>query len=116
MRRAIPISLSAIFLILAFILVTNRISSNRDRLVTPTSYPIPSLFSTEADKDFISSLVNDTDLNSGIAMERVMSFYPNQANNITFAVFNHTDEPILFPDQGFGLTVFRYNDLNHLWE
>ena len=116
MRRTILISLSAMVLIVVIFLVISRVPNNRKVTITPTSYPVTSLFSKEADEAFVSSLGGSTDLNSGITMERATPASPDQANNITFAVFNHTDEPILFPDQGFGLIVSRYDEIDKLWE
>jgi len=46
------------------------------------------------------------DLNSGISIERATPVFPEQINYVGFVVFDHTDEPILFSNQGFGLTVF----------
>ena len=116
MRRTILISLSAIGLIFVLFLVISDVSSNEDVLVTPTSYTVTSLFSKEADETFVLSLVDGTDLNSGITIERATPASPDQVNNITFAVFNHTDEEIIFPDQGFGIAVFSYDENNHHWE
>jgi hypothetical protein len=116
MRRTMQISLGAIGLILVIFSVISGMPRNHNVPVTPTSYPITSLFSKDADKAFVSSFVGGTDLNSGVAMERATPATPDQANNITFAVFNHTDEPILFENQGFGIIVFRYDDTNKLWE
>jgi hypothetical protein len=116
MRRTMQISLGAIGLILVIFSILIGVPSNHNAPVTPTSYPITSLFSKDADKAFVSSFTGGTDLNSGITMEQARSAIPEQANNITFAVFNHTDEPILFEDQGFGITIFRYDDTHKLWE
>ena len=114
MRKTVPIFLAAILLLSIILLAIGRIFSNQN--VAPTSYPIDSLFSTEANESFVSSIVRNTDLNSGITMEKSTPLYSSQANNITFAVFNHTDEPIIFANQGFGITVFRYDEINNLWE
>jgi hypothetical protein len=107
----LAIAVTAIFLVL--------VSENRDdseSATPPTPSPAIPLFSGEANEIFVSSVAGDVDLNSGITMERPASAIPEQINNVGFAVFNHTDEPILFPDQGFGLTVFRYDEIARKWE
>jgi len=90
--------------------------NTNDQEATSTPYLTAPYFSSEANEIFASSVVGAINLNSGVTMERAMPLYPNQINNITFAVFNHTDEPIIFPDQGFGLTVFAYDEINKDWE
>lgn len=79
------------------------------------SRPLP-IFSEQADKNFANSIAKDVVLNSGITMERAMPVYPEQINNVTFSVFNHTDEPIIFSNQGFGLAVFTYDETNKKWK
>jgi len=116
MRKIISISLGALLMALVILLGISKISNNQSVSVTPTPYPVKSLFSKEANETFISAHVSNIDLNSGITMEKAVPLYSDQVNNISFAVFNHADEPIIFSDQGFGLVVFRYDDLNKLWE
>ena len=111
MRKTILISLSTISVILAIFLIINPAKTQ-----VSNESPVRFLFSKEADESFISSLGSNVNLNSGITMDSAISVVPEQVNNITFAVFNHTDEPILFPDQGFGLHIFKYDDTTHLWE
>ena len=116
MRRNILISLGAILLILVGFLLFFKMSKIQDAPLGYSTTPVVSLFSKEADEAFVSALVSNIDLNSGITMDKATTLFPEQANNVTFAVFNHTDEPIIFPDQGFGLIVFRYDDINNFWE
>jgi hypothetical protein len=93
----------------AIILVIVRINSNHP--------PGASLFSDEANKIFVSSIAGNIDLNSGITMDGPTPVaIPEQINYIDFAVFNHTDESILFSNQGFDLTVFRYDEVTKTWE
>lgn len=116
MRKNIIVPLFAIAamtIFLAFVLV-NR--NYRESAITPTPSLSASLFSDEADDIFVSSVADNVDLNSGITMEAARSAIPEQINNVNFAVFNHTDEPILFTNQGFNLTVFRYDEIARKWE
>jgi hypothetical protein len=117
MRKNIIIPLVAIAVTAIFLVI---VSGNRNHLesaVTPTPSLAVSLFSDEANKIFVSSVAGDVDLNSGITMDGPTPVaIPEQINNIDFAVFNHTDEPILFSNQGFDLTVFRYDEPAKKWE
>lgn len=79
------------------------------------SLPPAPLFSDEANADFVSRVAGNMDLNSGITMQRATPVFPEQINNVAFAVFNHTDEPILFLNQGFNLMVFRYDNDAKVW-
>ena len=115
MRKNNLIPLLAIA-VTAIILVIVRINSNHPA-VTSAHSPSVSLFSDEANDIFVSSIASDVDLNSGITMDGPTPVaIPEQINNIDFAVFNHTDEPILFPNQGFDLTVFRYDEITKEWK
>ena len=105
------IAAMAIFLVFVFV---NR--NYREDAISPTSLLAASLFSGEANEIFVSSIAGNVDLNSGITMEASRSAIPEQINNVTFAVFNHTDEPIQFSNQGFDLKVFRYDEVARKWE
>ena len=108
MRKNILIPLLAITVTAILIIVVRR---NTDHPATA------SLFSNEANEIFVSSVAGDVDLNSGITMDGPTPMaIPEQINNIDFAVFNHTNEPILFSNQGFDLTIFRYDEIAKKWE
>jgi hypothetical protein len=116
MQRNILIPLLAVA-VTVILLVIVRVDSNpSESAITLTPSPVVSLFSEEANEIFVSSVAGEVDLNSGITMERPASAIPEQINNVGFAVFNHTDEPILFSNQGFDLTVFRYDEITKKWE
>ena len=107
MRKNILIPFFAITVTVIFLIVSRRNSDH------PTA---ASLFSDEANEIFVSSVAGKIDLNSGIIMESTTPAIPDQINYVDFNVYNHTDEPILFPNQGFGLTVFRYDEIAKKWE
>ena len=89
MRKNLLIPLLAITVTAILLIVVRR---NSDHPATA------SLFSDEANEIFVSSVAGKIDLNSGITMDGPTPVaIPEQINNIDFAVFNHTDEPILFP-------------------
>jgi hypothetical protein len=116
MRKKILIPLIVITVIV-LILVVVRSSTNRPKsAVTPTPSRPVSLFPKEANEIFSSSVAENVDLNSGITIERLTSAIPEQINNVGFSVFNHTDEPIRFSNQGFGLTIFRYDEITNEWQ
>lgn len=74
------------------------------------------MFSENANNLFSSMHEIGTDLNSGITINRIPSANIEQARNITYVVFNHTDESIIFPDQGFGLSIYQFNVTDMAWE
>jgi hypothetical protein len=115
--KKIVIICVAIVLAMLFILFLVNVSLYYQKAKPTSTLSIAtSVSSKEADKVFVSTVVNSIDLNSGITMETTEPLYRFQSNNITFAVFNHTDETIIFPNQGFGLIVFRYDTIAHTWE
>jgi hypothetical protein len=61
-------------------------------------------------------ITDDVDLNSGITLVRASPALPEQINNVSFVVFNHTNESINFPNQGYGITVFGYNEVSNQWQ
>ena len=116
MKKNITLS---IILVIVFVTLILFISINKgyyEVRSTPTTYSLHSYFSAEANGIFDNIVAKDIDLNSGITMERALPLYDEQINNVTFAVFNHTNESILFPNQGFGLAVFRYDEITKIWE
>jgi hypothetical protein len=116
MRKNILIPLLAIAVTAIFLAIVRVNSNHPESAVTPTPSSAVSLFSDEANEIFVSTVAVDVDLNSGITMERPASAIPEQINNVGFAVFNHTDEPILFSNQGYDLTIFRYDEIAKKWE
>jgi len=116
MRKNILIPLLVIAVAAIFLAIVRVNRNHSESAITPTPSPAVSLFSDEANEIFVSTVAGDVDLNSGITMEAATSAIPEQINNVTFAVFNHTDEPILFSNQGFDLTVFRYDAIAKKWE
>ncbi len=107
-----------ILLALIFVLTSASIALIATAILKPEEarFSTPTYFSKQANLTFAYSEARDVNLNQGITLERSIPLDPKQGNNITFAVFNHTDEPILFPNQGFGLSVFRYDENNSKWE
>jgi len=117
MRKNILIVLLVIAVMAIFVAIVRVNSNHSEGAIIPTPSPALSLFSEEANEIFVSSVAGDVDLNSGITMDGPTPIaIPEQINNIDFAVFNHTDEPILFNNQGFDLRVFRYDEIAKMWE
>ena len=115
MNKNITIKAIALVMLLILILFAG-INWNRDS-DTSSSSPtkVNPQFSDEADRNFTSLIAKGVDVNSGITIE-TSTPYSGQEYSIGFAVFNHTDESIIFSNQGFGLTIFRYDDANKVWE
>lgn len=113
MRRKLVVTTLIVFLVILFYVFVGVDRSRPGITSTSTLTPV---YSDEANRIFFSLVAGNADLNSGITLERATSVVPEQSNNVNFAVFNHTDEPIIFPDQGFGITLFGYDDLEKCWE
>jgi len=116
MRKIIVISVAIVSVILTILLFVSVNYYYSEAKPTPTPYLATPYFSNEANETFTSSVAGNIDLNSGITMDSAEAVYRFQINNITFAVFNHTEEAIIFSNQGFGLTIFRYDDITKTWE
>lgn len=71
----------------------------------PTFEPSPSM-----EAAFINKFVRDADANKGITLH-VSSFYDSPTRTqsgelLSFDVYNHTNEPVIFDDIGFGIRFF----------
>ena len=117
MKKNAIFLLLVIVVIAVFFMIKSSKKNYPENALTPSPSLAVSLFTDEANKVFVSTVAGNVDLNSGITMIGPMSVaIPEQINNIDFAVFNHTDEPILFSNQGFDLVVFRYDETAKKWE
>lgn len=116
MKKNIPIIFIALLVMVSLLLIISRIYYTQDITVTPTPSNASSYFPKAADEIFVSSVVPNQDLNTGITIEFATFLLPEQRDNVSFTVLNHTDESIKFTNQGFGLTIFGYDDINQRWE
>ena len=111
-KLLITISVPLLILILLFFSSLNKTAEQTNfssRLSTPV-YP------KEANQSFVSSVVGDSNLNSGITIRRIEPLESSQINYISFIVLNHTEEHIVFSDQGFGYSLFWYSDIDKMWK
>lgn len=104
----------------ALLFVINIILVNCSQLDNPqisTYLPTPAI-SQKAQATFISTVSGNIDLNNSITILRTISSTSNREviNTVSYGVFNHTDENIIFSDQGFGLIVFGYDIDTEKWE
>ncbi len=84
--------------------------------------PTPTLdiFDDQADEAFSQIYANDVDLNKGITIKRIpfgsaIGGPTPSPNNFAMDILNHTDEPIRFQNQGFGLRTFIYDQERAAW-
>jgi hypothetical protein len=83
--------------------------------IVPTSS-----ISNEADEKFFKLMNSDIILNSGIEVKtfsstiRIISPQQDKAD-VSFFVLNHTDEPVIFLDQAFGVVIYFYETQNETW-
>jgi hypothetical protein len=89
--------------------------SSQKEFVKITEFATSTKFSSQADLFFTRIIQND-DLNSGITLEQSFPEQIQKNNHITFIVLNHTNETVIFPDQGFGFELYGYNQNNLIWE
>jgi len=69
---------------------------------------------------FISVIALETDLNSGLTLQELTTGLTvgdagQSPKGIGFIVLNHTEEPIVFSDIGFGLKVFQFDLSSKTW-
>lgn len=86
----------------------------------PTYQIRPSpIVSEVAEQQFILTVAKDIDLNNGIwmAFESIAGFdnMPPSKNAFVYAVFNHTDEEIVFDREDFNLSVYWYDKSSASW-
>lgn len=75
--------------------------------VKPTSF-----FSKNADVIFLSAVLGDTpDVNKGLNIKKIES-----SDGFSFVVLNHTNETIVFEDQGFGMRLFSFDNPSAEWQ
>jgi hypothetical protein len=109
MKKKILLTLAFIFASIVLAIYTIPILKSWENRRLP-------IFSEQANLNFANSIAKDVALNSDITMERAEPVNSEQINNVSFYVFNHTDEPILFSDQGFGLAAFTYDEIDKTWK
>jgi hypothetical protein len=108
--------LLVLFLALLALILMGRSIYGKITIPTPTALHFPTSFvSKEEDQVFASVVAKEVDLNSGITIERATSVNPNQNSDVTFTVFNHTDEDIVFSNQGFGIVIYAYEEPTRRW-
>lgn len=116
MNKTIKFLITILALLLMLILLSIYSFNKSDQKSNFSEKLLTSAYSKEANQSFVSSIVGDTNLNSGITIYRIEPLESSQINNITFVVLNHTEEPIVFSDQGFGYSLFWYSDTENTWE
>ncbi|MBC6962638.1 MAG: hypothetical protein DWB48_07885 [Nitrosomonas sp.] len=115
MKKTKVLVLTTSVVALIILLALSKIRSHSGFTSEPTPFFATPDYSYEANSIFASEVAGKADLNLGITMERAIPVDASQINNVTFAVFNHTDEDILFPNQGFGLIIFAYDNVGKQW-
>jgi hypothetical protein len=99
--------------LLTFALVSSTVGCEGLAAVEPQSTPPNSFFSEDANEIFISFVSTDN-INTGISIEKAESVGSNK-NDVGFSVFNHTNESVVFPNQGFGIQLFGYEENGKMW-
>jgi hypothetical protein len=96
-------------------------STNHDK-ITLVEFPPTPKYNLGANKAFldVANITDNYDLNRGITLERISTILldgiPTPSPNfISLLILNHTDEPILFENQGFGIRVYEYDPATKSW-
>jgi hypothetical protein len=81
---------------------------------------LPLVFDATANESFIQAYAKEADLNEGLTIARNPFLVAADGttpppNYFSMTVLNHSDEPIHFPDQGFGLRTFVYDPEKGAW-
>jgi hypothetical protein len=109
-----------VFILFVGLIIQERIS--RKELIDPNKNipPTPS-FNLIANDIFFEEIAKGVDLNNGLMMIRqpflLLGEGPTPSPNyVSFVVLNHSDEPITFRDQGYGMKVFTYEPKSQDWK
>jgi hypothetical protein len=108
----------SVFLVVAMLFIAG---CNLTIGLPPPSSAVGPTSDTRLDQQFIDTIGGNVELNSGITMVRVTGGISidspiNAAQDMTIMVFNHVDEPVVFPNQAFGLRIFQVNPEVVMWE
>ncbi len=89
-------------------------------LANETPTPTLDIFDDQVDEKFFQNYAKDVNLNQGVTISRiplgvVLEGPTPSPNYFTMKIFNHSDEPIRFQNQGFGLRTFVYDQESAAW-
>lgn len=77
------------------------------------------IVSQEMEQEFAKQFLANADVNTGVTIQ-LLSFHKDASDTqagefLDYAVLNHTNEPINFPDAAYGLRIFSLDELSHQW-
>lgn len=83
-------------------------------------FPPTPVMSLETNQQFINSIGINIEMNSGLTLERqpfltVIKGPTPSPNDISYIVYNHTKESIVFQDQAYNLQIFTFDTSNQKW-
>jgi len=95
------------------------VNPDAERLEFVEFPPTPDV-SDFANELFVHSYANDVELSNGIRVERALLLVPNNAlprspNYISFNVYNHADEAVIFANKGFSVQLFCFFEEDGVW-
>jgi len=75
--------------------------------------------SQEMEQEFAKQVLVNADVNTGVTIQ-LLSFHDDATDTqagefFDYAVLNHTDEPINFPNAAYGLRIFSPDEASHQW-
>lgn len=75
--------------------------------------------SEEMEQEFSKQFLANTDVNTGVTIQ-LLSFHKDASDTqagefLDYAVLNHSDEPITFPNVAYGLRIFSPDELSRQW-
>jgi hypothetical protein len=124
MRKITIVALTIGILIVAviiYLLYSQRNAENASQLQY-VDFPATPIVSPEINNRFITRVLSgQTDrTNDGLTVERLKVIAlegvpPPSVNQVSLLILNHTEEPIEFENQGFGVQVFEYDASTSQW-
>lgn len=124
MRNITKIALTVgilIVIVMIYLLYSQRNAVNNSQSQY-VDFPATPIVSSEINNKFINRVLSGQTekTNDGLTVERLKiialeGIPPPSANHVSLLILNHTEEPIEFENQGFGVRVFEYDPSISQW-
>jgi hypothetical protein len=108
-----------VFFVLIFASIIGIVIIPKINYNTAKAQYVEGMNSEESTTSFLNTIGKVQDLNQGITIFTQASWeYDTESEPpyyYNIAILNHTDEPIDFPNEGFGIEVYSYDSNNNSW-
>jgi hypothetical protein len=110
-----------IVIVMIYLLYSQRNAVNNSQLQY-VDFPATPIVNSETNNKFINRVLSGQTekTNNGLTVERLKVIAlegvpPPSVNHVSLLILNHTEEPIEFENQGFGVQVFEYDASTSQW-